>query len=57
MKEGMDRIIECKRQARRKAAALPIEEKLRILDQLREELLVGLAEHRRGTKKRVVQSS
>ena len=54
MKEGMERIIESKLQARRKAAALPIEEKLRILDQLREELLVGLAGHRKGTQKRVV---
>ena len=57
MKEVMERIIESKLQARRKAAALPIEEKLRILDQLREELLVGLAGHRAGAKKRVVQTS
>jgi len=57
MNEGIERIIESKRRARLKAAALPIEEKLRMLDQLREELLVGLAGHRSGTQKKVGQIS
>jgi hypothetical protein len=51
MKTAMQKIIETKREARRKIIALPIEEKLRILDQLRDELLVGLASQRAGERR------
>ncbi len=43
----ISKIEASKRQIRRALAALPYAEKLRIVEQLREELLIGLADIRR----------
>jgi hypothetical protein len=46
MKKQTNRAFESKRRTRREIQALPFEDKLRILERLREDLIVGLADHR-----------
>jgi hypothetical protein len=47
----IDKIMESKRRRRAELRALPFEEKLRILEHLRRELFLGLAEHRAEYKR------
>ena len=51
MSVDFSKIIESKRRTRRELQALPFEEKLQILERLREDLIIGLANQRTATGK------
>ncbi len=56
MSVDFSKIIESKRRTRRELQALPFEEKLRILERLREDLIIGLANQRSTTGKRATKT-